>query len=158
MGAIKDEMYDIVAMVMNRLSKDRPVHLLGIGGIEDILNGVACGIDTFDCVHPTRLARHGGALVKRSLKRAEGDNTTTDHFNLTNSRFKTDDRPIDPECECNTCKNFSRGYLHHLLKAKEILGLQALTVHNVHFMNKFMESIRNSIQNNSFDQEKKNWI
>lgn len=157
LGAIKDEMYDIVAMVMNRLSKDRPVHLLGIGGIEDILNGVACGIDTFDCVHPTRLARHGGALVKRSLKRAEGDNTTTDHFNLANSRFKTDDRPIDPECECNTCKNFSRGYLHHLLKAKEMLGLQALTVHNVHFMNKFMKSIRNSIENNSFQQERSHW-
>jgi len=158
LGATKNEMYDIVGKVMTRLSKDRPVHLLGIGGIEDILNGVSHGIDTFDCVHPTRLARHGGALVKKSLKRSEDDHTNTHHFNLANSRFKIDERPLDPDCGCNTCQNFSRGYLHHLLKAKEMLGLQAITIHNIHFMNKFMSSIRKSIQETKFEQEKLNWL
>jgi queuine tRNA-ribosyltransferase len=158
LGSSKDQMHDIVGATMSMLSPKRPVHLLGIGGISDIFNGVNHGIDTFDCVHPTRLARHGGALVPSCLKLAEDDSSKTEHFNLLNSRFRLDERPIDPECCCSTCRSFSRGYLHHLFKAKEILGLQALTAHNVHFMNKLMHSIRSAIKNGALTQERKKWI
>lgn len=158
LGSNKNQMHDIVGTTMSMLSPNRPVHLLGIGGISDIFNGVNHGIDTFDCVHPTRLARHGGALVPSTLKLMESDPSKTEHFNLLNSRFRLDERPIDPECGCATCKNFSRGYLHHLFKAKEILGLQALTAHNVHFMNRLMHSIRNAIVNGTLEQERKKWV
>jgi queuine tRNA-ribosyltransferase len=158
LGADKNQMHDIVATTMSMLSPNRPVHLLGIGGISDIFNGVKHGIDTFDCVHPTRLARHGGALVPYSLKLIENDNSRTEHFNLLNTRFKVDERAIDPECNCSTCKNFSRGYLHHLFKAQEILALQALTAHNVHFMNRLMHSIRNAIIHGTLEQERKKWL
>jgi len=152
LGASKEQMHDIVGLTMSILSKDRPVHLLGIGGVSDIFNGVRYGIDTFDCVHPTRLARHGGALIKKpsSPKNKE-------HINLCNSCYKTDPLPIDESCSCSTCTRFSRGYLHHLFKSREMLGMQAVTIHNVHFMNKLMLSIRNAIKNNSLDQEQKIW-
>ncbi len=158
LGSNKNQMHNIVGTTMSKLSPNRPVHLLGIGGISDIFNGINYGIDTFDCVHPTRLARHGGALVSGSLKLIEDDHSNTEHFNLLNSRFKLDEKAIDPTCSCSTCKNFSRGYLHHLFKAKEILGLQALTLHNVHFMNRLMYSIRNAIKHGTLEKERKNWI
>ena len=84
-------MYDVVAFTMQQLTKERPVHLLGIGGIADIFEGVTHGIDTFDCVHPTRLARHGGALIRA----VQGEETTKEHLNLKNERFKLDSKPID---------------------------------------------------------------
>jgi queuine tRNA-ribosyltransferase len=152
LGANKNQMYDIVAHTMGLLSKNRPVHLLGIGGVRDIFNGVKEGIDTFDCVHPTRLARHGGALVKAALATNNGE-----HINLLNSRYKNDSTPIDEHCTCNTCKRFSRGYLHHLFKAKEMLGMQLVTIHNVNFMNKLMYGIRNAIKNSRLVEEEKLW-
>jgi queuine tRNA-ribosyltransferase len=158
LGASKDQMHEIVGVTMSMLSKDRPVHLLGIGGVSDIFNGVKYGIDTFDCVHPTRLARHGGALVTANLKREEGDESDNEYFNLRNSRFKLDERPIDSSCGCNTCKKFSRGYIHHLLKAKELLAMQLITIHNVYFMNRLMLAIRNAIKNNNLDQERDYWV
>jgi queuine tRNA-ribosyltransferase len=152
LGASKDQMHEIVGTTMNILSPQRPVHLLGIGGVSDIFNGVAYGIDSFDCVHPTRLARHGGALVPAKLGLSDKE-----HINIKNSRFKGDNEPIDHECGCSTCRSFSRGYLHHLFKAEELLGLQALTVHNVHFMNRLMVAIRLAISNNSLDVERSKW-
>jgi queuine tRNA-ribosyltransferase len=158
LGATKAQMHEIVGTVMGVLEATRPVHLLGIGGISDIFNGVTYGIDTFDCVHPTRLARHGGALVPAPLKAAEEGHAKTEHFNLNNQRFREDTRPIDPQCQCQTCRTFSRGYLHHLLKAKELLALQAITIHNVYFMNRLMQSIREAIANGSLPAEKKKWV
>ncbi|MFN7038719.1 MAG: tRNA guanosine(34) transglycosylase Tgt [Alphaproteobacteria bacterium] len=155
LGASKSQMHDIVSVTMSMLSKDRPVHLLGIGGISDIFNGVEAGIDTFDCVHPTRLARHGGALVPKFLELTENGK---EHINLRNNKFKTDDQPIDPTCTCSTCKSFSKGYIHHLFKAQEMLGMQALTSHNVHFMNRLMKAIREAIKNDTLSQEKKKWV
>jgi queuine tRNA-ribosyltransferase len=116
--------------------------LLGIGGVNDILHGVRCGIDTFDCVHPTRLARHGGALIRGG------------QWNLKNSRFVTDGDPIDPDCPCYTCRTASRGYIHHLFKAGETLGGQLLTVHNITFMNRLMASIRAAIAAGTLSQFK----
>jgi queuine tRNA-ribosyltransferase len=137
LGASKDQMHDVVAVAMENLTQDRPVHLLGIGGVQDIFNGVRQGIDTFDCVHPTRLARHGGALVKGGEK---------EHLNLKNSKFKEDPDPIDTTCGCSTCQNFSKSYLHYLLHAGELLYVQLITVHNVYFMNRLMRDIRECLE------------
>lgn len=149
LGASKSQMYDVVGTTMSLLSKDRPVHLLGIGGIRDIFYGIRQGIDTFDCVHPTRLARHAGALVKGQEK---------EHISLMNSRFKDDEGPIDENCNCTTCKSFSRSYLHHLFKAKELLGMQAITIHNVTFMNELMKDIRIAIKEGSIDECEKSYL
>jgi queuine tRNA-ribosyltransferase len=157
LGASKDQMEDIVSFTMSRLSRDRPVHLLGIGGVRDIFHGVEQGIDTFDCVHPTRLARHGGALVRAKHWRDQ-PYKGSDHLNMRNAIYREDPRPIDSDCACDTCKNYSRAYLHHLFKADELLGLTALTVHNVAFMNDLLKAIRNAIAEDRLQAEKANWL
>lgn len=157
LGASKDQMYDIVNFTMRLLTPDRPIHLLGIGGVRDIFNGVANGIDTFDCVHPTRLARHGGALVK--AQNWEGDLPAgKEHINLLNQCFREDPRPIDADCACHTCQNYARAYLHHLLKAKELLAMQLLTLHNVHYMNALLSAIRTAIETDTLEEERKKWV
>lgn len=157
LGADQDQMHDVVAMTMDHLTSERPVHLLGIGGISNIFNGVAQGIDTFDCVHPTRLARHGGALVQAVHWKKE-DGTPREHINLRNATYRLDERPIDDTCLCRTCKTFSRGYLHHLLKAQEMLAHTAITFHNVFFMNRLMAAIRHAIQEDRLHEEKARWV
>lgn len=154
LGANKEQMYDVVAYTMSRLNPERPVHLLGIGGIRDIFEGVKNGIDTFDCVHPTRLARHGGALIRAD----QGLDTTKEHINLMNAKYKEDPSPIDDSCGCETCQTYSRGYLHYLFKAKELLSLQAVTIHNVFYMNRLLEAVRSAIKSDTLDQERKLWI
>lgn len=154
LGATKEQMYDIVNFTMSRLRKDRPVHLLGIGNIADIFNGVQNGIDTFDCVHPTRIARHGCALVMREYR----DRDDKEHINLNNSKYKNDMSPIDTTCDCYTCKNFTKAYLHHLIKSEEMLYMSAITIHNIHFMNRLMKKIRTSVNDGTFDQLYKYWI
>jgi len=159
LGADKAQMAEVVEMAMESLDPARPVHLLGIGGISDIFYGVQQGIDTFDCVHPTRLARHGGALVRPSTWETLGENPKgREHMNLRNARFREDSRPIDETCGCQTCQTLSRGYLHHLLKAGELLAMQALTIHNVHFMNRLLTSIRQAIFRECLEEEKKKWL
>lgn len=139
LGAHKEQMNDIVDITAKKLDPSRPIHLLGIGGIQDILKAVENGIDTFDCVHPTRLARHAGALTNKK------DDSDKDHINLLNSKYKIDQLPIEENCSCYSCTNFSRSYIHHLFKAKEMLGMQLVTIHNVYFMNKLMAEIRASL-------------
>lgn len=159
LGADKKQMREVIEMAMEPLDPSRPVHLLGIGGISDIFYGVQNGIDTFDCVHPTRLARHGGALVPPSVWGAlDEDAGGREHLNLRNARFREDSRPIDETCECHTCQTFSRSYLHHLLKAEELLIMNALTLHNVHFMNRLLKSIREAIIRDTLEEEKKKWV
>ena len=142
-----EPIYDVFAMAMEGLDLARPVHLLGIGGVRDIWEGVAVGVDTFDCVHPTRIARHGGALV-----RGEGW-----RINLRNARFKEDPGPIEDGCDCPACARYSRGYLHHCLKASEVTGLTLITLHNIAFMNRLMATIRTSIAAGRFAEEMKAW-
>lgn len=154
LGASKEQMYDIVAFTMDRLNKDRPTHLLGIGGIRDIYEGVLQGIDTFDCVHPTRLARHGGALVRP----VHNQRDKREHINLRNSAYYEDATPIEPDCPCYTCQNFSKGYLHHLLKAKEMLAHTLISIHNIRFMNRYLEAIRHHLKNNTYEMVKKEWL
>jgi queuine tRNA-ribosyltransferase len=154
LGADKNQMYDVVAMTMEILDKTRPIHLLGIGGVSDVFNGVEHGIDTFDCVHPTRLARHGGALVRPENR----DDSRKEHLNLNNSKYRDDFTPIEPDCTCYTCRNHTKGYIHHLLRAKELVVASLLTIHNVNFMNRLMSSIREAIKTDTLEFEKKRWI
>lgn len=155
LGASKAQMYDIVHYTKAALNPDRPTHLLGIGGISDIFSGVAQGIDTFDCVHPTRLARHGGALVRPPHL---PPHKSADHINLNNSGYRLDDTPIELDCPCYVCQNYSKGYLHHLIKARELLANQFITIHNVSFMNRLLSAIRHAIQNNCLAAERKRWV
>ncbi|MES2252940.1 MAG: tRNA guanosine(34) transglycosylase Tgt [Pseudomonadota bacterium] len=154
LGASKEQMYDVVNFTASKLDRARPIHLLGIGGIKDIFNGVRAGIDTFDCVHPTRLARHGGALVKPLS--IEGN--AKEHINLGNNRFKLDNEPIEPDCTCSTCKNYSRGYIHHLLKASEMIASTLISIHNIHFMNRLLTEIREALVDGTLDAAEKRWI
>jgi queuine tRNA-ribosyltransferase len=149
LGSSKEQMYEVVQMVLPRLAVARPVHLLGIGGVRDIFSGVRQGIDTFDCVHPTRIARHGWALVKGGEK---------ERINLMNAQFKDDPDPIEAGCSCEACRTYSKAYIHHLLKAKEILALQLITLHNITYMNRLMEGIRQSLESDSLDEEEKKWL
>jgi queuine tRNA-ribosyltransferase len=156
LGAGKDQMDDVVALTMSFLNPERPVHLLGIGMIRDIFANVVSGIDTFDCVHPTRLARHGGAIVPHTIAQQYG--SKREHINLLNAQFTHDDTPIDPTCTCRTCAQFSKGYIHHLFKANELLGTQALSVHNVHTMNRLMVDVREGIAHNTLNEKRQFWI
>ncbi len=154
LGACKEQMYDVVAYTMSKLSRERPVHLLGIGGITDIFNGVLQGIDTFDCVHPTRIARHGGALVKPwNRDRAQG----REHLNLRNSQFNADNDPIEPDCKCATCKIHTRGYIHYLMKTETALAHTLIAQHNTYFMNDLMQRIRSALHTDQFIGMQKEW-
>ena len=148
LGSNKNEMQEVVSFTASRLENSKPVHLLGIGEPVDIWEFVEHGIDTFDCVSPTRLARHGSALVKGKRNK----------INLKNKKFKENFYPIDISCNCYTCKNFTLSYLHHLFVSNEILALQLVTNHNIYFMNELMETIRYSINNNLFEEVKKEWL
>lgn len=142
LGQTQDQMEEVVATAMTHATKDRHTHLLGVGKIADIFMGIKYGIDTFDCVHPTRIARHGCALVKRRFNTHE----KREHLNLRNLVHANDDRPLEDDCTCQTCKNHSRAYLHYLLTARENIVINLLTVHNVHFMNRLMKEIREKLR------------
>ncbi|MDR2030046.1 MAG: tRNA guanosine(34) transglycosylase Tgt [Puniceicoccales bacterium] len=139
LGGNREQMREIVAMVCGQKHPTKPTHLLGIGGLGDIMHGIGCGVDTFDCVHPTRLARHGGAIVPPSLSDGTG------HWNLKNARFAKDPNPIDASCPCHACRTASRGYIHHLFRAGETLGGQLLAIHNITFINRFFAAAREAI-------------
>lgn len=157
LGSSKEQMYEVVHFTASLLAKQRPIHLLGIGGIRDIFEGVRSGIDTFDCVHPTRLARHGGVFVPAFILEAEGEDPTSEHLNLRKARFKEDPAPIDSTCPCPTCQTVSRSYLHYLIKAKETVVLEYLTLHNMTFMNRLLTAIREAISQNTLDATQKKW-
>lgn len=159
LGATKEQMKDVVAFTMQNLRRDRPIHLLGVGKVEDIFHGVSLGIDTFDCVHPTRIARHGSALVKPETRFYFNKMVPTrEHINLKNSVFIGDESPIEPDCSCQTCQLYSRGYIHHLLKNQEMLGTILITRHNVHFMNVLMLAIRQGIRTKTLKNVQKKWL
>lgn len=150
LGASKEQMYEVVGMCMPHIHPDRPVHLLGIGGIGDIFSGVRQGIDTFDCVSPTRIARHGWALMP---------GVKGERLNLRNARFRQDQEPVDPDCGCPTCRTWSRSYLHHLLRAGELLGPTLISIHNVAVMNRLMREIRAALSaGGGLDALEKRWV
>jgi queuine tRNA-ribosyltransferase len=137
-GEPKDDMRRILAHTAPRLPKDKPRYLMGVGTPEDLVASVAQGIDMFDCVMPTRNARNGMMFTKF------GD------IKIKNSQYRLDTRPLDEECSCYTCQNFSRGYLHHLHRLKEILGARLNTIHNLHYYQQLMAEMRASIEADAF--------
>ena len=145
-GETHEEMYDILDQTVPFLPKDKPVYLMGVGTPENILEGVERGVDFFDCVYPSRNARHAHLY------------TNFGKINLMNAKYELDDRPIEPGCQCPTCQRFSRAYLRHLLKAKEMLGMRLCVTHNLYFYNKMMEEIRDSLDNHTFTEYKKKKI
>ena len=154
LGDKKEKMYEVVSMTKGILTKERPTHLLGIGGIRDIFEGVKAGVDTFDCVHPTRLARHGGALVRSELSGMEG----REHINIKNNRYREDDGPIDSSCPCSICEAYSRSYINYLFRVKELLAIRALSIHNVATMNRLMFDIREGIKMGNLKSVEKYWL
>lgn len=137
-GETKPQMYATLDVTVPELPADKPRYLMGVGAPDDIVEGVARGIDIFDCVLPTRLARNGGLL------------TRSGRLNLRNARYAADPLPVEPGCDCYTCQHFSRAYLRHLFKAEETLGLHLATVHNVRFMIRLMLDIRAQIRQGTF--------
>ena len=120
--------------------QDKPRYLMGVGTPEDLVSGVLRGVDIFDCVLPTRLARHNAAFTRRG------------RLNLVNAAFARDPQPIDPGCTCYTCQNFSRAYLRHLISAKEMLSATLLSIHNIHTLLELVRQMRQAILENRFDQ------
>ena len=142
-GEPKELMYEVLDYTVPLMPEDKPRYLMGVGSPDDLLEGVIRGIDMFDCVLPTRIARHGAVM------------TSTGKLNMRNKQYEYDLSPLDPSCDCPTCKNFSRAYIRHLLKAKEMLGLRLLVTHNLYFYNKMMEEIREAIEQQRFAEYKK---
>lgn len=134
-GESKKEMYDVLDFVRNILPADKPRYLMGVGSPDDLVVGSMYGVDMFDCVAPTRIARHGTAL------------TFSGKVLIKNNRYYEDFGPLDKECDCYVCKKFSRSYIHHLIKAEEILGMRLLTYHNLYFLKTLMKRVREAIQN-----------
>lgn len=153
LGGDKAQMRAVVETTMAALRQDRPTHLLGIGGADDIFHGVAQGIDTFDCVHPTRIARHGSALVRPPHGQGRGQ------LNLRNGRFREDPGPLEPDCDCPACAGgISRAYIHHLVRTGESAGGMWLTLHNIRFMTRLMAAVRASIRAGRLAQAAADWV
>ncbi len=145
-GETKKEMRDQVRWVSDYLPKDRPVHLLGVGQIDDIIDLVKYGIDTFDCVEPTRLARMGTLYeIFNKNEKFKMKNEKSGEIDINKSIYKNDLNPVVSNCQCYTCLNFTRSYLHHLFKQREILGYTLATFHNLWVMEKLFEGIRDLI-------------
>lgn len=137
-GEPKEDMYRIISAVEPYAPKNKPRYLMGVGTPGNILEAVSRGVDLFDCVMPARNARHGQLFTKNGI------------ININNAKYQTDDHPIDETCNCPTCKNYSKAYIRHLLKANEMLGMRLAVMHNLYFYNNLMQEIRNNIENNSF--------
>ena len=137
---------DIVQFSAPLLPENKPRYLMGVGTYKEIAMAIASGIDLFDCVIPTRFGRHGTALV------------AGERWNLKNSKFREDFRPLDEKCTCYTCLNFTRAYLNHLVRSQEMLGYILLSLHNITELVKFTQDIRKSILNNSFTEDFKSWL
>ena len=133
-------MYDIIDAVEPYMPKDKPRYLMGVGTPSNIIEAVARGVDFFDCVMPARNARHGKLF------------TWSGWMNMKNERYKTDERPIDPQCDCPVCRNFSRAYVRHLFTAGEMLGMRLAVMHNLYFYNKLVERIRQALDEGTFQQ------
>ena len=138
-GEATEDMYRIIDAVEPFMPEDKPRYLMGVGTCSNIIEGVARGVDFFDCVMPSRNARHGNICTWKGV------------INLMNKKYERDDSPIDSDCDCPVCKNYSRSYIRHLLKAKEMLGYRLAVTHNIYFYNNLMEKIRESLDNGTFD-------
>ena len=145
-GEDKETMYKMIDYSIKYLPEDKPRYLMGVGEPFDLFEGVERGVDMFDCVHPTRLARHGHAFTKYGK------------INLRNAKYKEDFTPIDTSCDCKCCQNYTKAYIRHLLVSQETLGQRLLSVHNLRFLIRIMENIRESIKEDRFLEYKKEFM
>ncbi len=145
-GEPKEDMYRIISAVEPFAPKDKIRYLMGVGTPGNIIEGVSRGIDLFDCVMPSRNARHGHLFTWNGI------------INLNNAKYATDDTPIDSECNCPTCQKHSRAYLHHLFKAKEMLAMRLAVMHNLYFYNNLMQRIRDELDNGTFESFKNKYV
>lgn len=145
-GEKKKTMFKMIETVISHLPENKPRYLMGVGTPPDILEAVDRGIDMFDCVLPTRLARHGAFWTRTKLN------------HIKNQKFKNNKTPLDSACACYTCKNYSKSYIHHLMKESEIFGHRLLTIHNIHFLLNLMREIRTHINKGTFHSFKKTFL
>ena len=132
-------MYRIIEAVEPEMPADKPRYLMGVGTPVNILEAVKRGVDIFDCVMPSRNARHGHAFTWEGCR------------NLMNAKYELDTLPLDPTCDCPACRNFSRAYIHHLFKSGEMLAMRLCVMHNIYFYNTLLERIRAALDNDQFD-------
>ena len=142
-GETHEEMYHILDVTVPHLPQDKPTYLMGVGTPANILEAVDRGVDFFDCVYPSRNGRHGHVYTNRGK------------LNLFNARYELDARPIEPGCQCPACKNYSRAYIRHLLKAGEMLGMRLCVLHNLYFYNTMMTEIRTAIREHRYAEYKR---
>lgn len=142
-GESHEEMYHILDEVVPYLPKEKPTYLMGVGTPANILEAVERGVDFFDCVYPTRNGRHGHLYTNHGK------------INLFNAKYELDNRPIEVGCKCPACQRYSRAYIRHLLKAKEMLGMRLCVLHNLYFYNTMMEEIRYALDKGCFAAYKK---
>ena len=142
-GESHEDMYRILDAVVPHLPENKPTYLMGVGTPANILEAVDRGVDFFDCVYPSRNGRHGHVYTKHGK------------LNLFNAKYELDDRPIEEGCQCPACRTYSRAYIRHLLKAKEMLGMRLCVLHNLYFYNHMMEEIREAIEAGCYRQYKK---
>ena len=145
-GESHEEMYHILDVTVEHLPKDKPTYLMGVGTPVNILEAVDRGVDFFDCVYPSRNGRHGHVY------------TNYGKLNLFNKKYELDKRPIEEGCDCPACRSYSRGYIRHLLKANEMLGMRLCVLHNLYFYNTMMSEIRTAIRENRYTEYKNNKI
>ena len=145
-GEPKEDMYRIISAVEPHMPADKIRYLMGVGTPGNIIEGVYRGVDLFDCVMPSRNARHGHLFTKKGI------------INLNNKKHEKDPLPIDPECSCPACKSFSRSYIRHLFKAKEMLAMRLCVIHNLHFYNMLMQEIRDAIDSDTFEEYRAKYV
>ena len=145
-GEPKEEMMEVLSYLPDHMPQDKPRYLMGVGTPLDLVEGVASGVDMFDCVMPSRNARNGYLFTSEGVVK------------IRNAKYKKDTGPLDPNCGCSTCSNYSRSYLHHLQKTNEILGSRLNTLHNLFYYQELMQSMRSAIQTNTFSSFRKSFL
>ena len=145
-GEPKEEMMEVLSYLPDHMPQDKPRYLMGVGTPLDLVEGVASGVDMFDCVMPSRNARNGYLFTSEGVVK------------IRNAKYKKDTGPLDPNCGCSTCRNYSRSYLHHLQKTNEILGSRLNTLHNLFYYQELMQSMRSAIQTNTFSSYRKSFL
>jgi tRNA-guanine transglycosylase len=150
----KANLYDVIDWTTDVIDEKKPRHLLGIGEIDDLFEGIERGIDTFDCVIPTRIGRTGFFFIAPPLGNMENRFRT----DIDKPQYAKDQKPLDSNCGCYTCQNFTRGYIHHLFRCRELLAYNLLSLHNVYFLVNLTKQIRKSILDENFQSLKKKWL
>ncbi len=151
----KDVLYQVMDWCVPYFQEDKPRHMLGIGEVQDLFEGISRGMDFFDCVAPTRRGRHGNLYLHPQNGGRKERNFT---MQISNAQYQLDPNPLDPGCECFTCQNFSRAYLHHLFMAKELLSQRLGSIHNIYFIVHLVDQIREAILEDRFEDMKKEWL